>query len=139
MRQKLKDLFIYHMNLDNRTIIDLLIAFEKGHLEYIKQHVNEQNVNQSIGVCGFLPLELSIIYDHRDLFEFLVYELNANINIKNKTFQSMSFIALEFQRRRYLFELLHLDISCLYERTSDSQRTLVHQAAMHGDFTSVKR
>ena len=139
MRRKLKDLFIYHAQLDSQATIDLLIAFEKGRLAYITRFINKKNVNNSIGVCGFLPLELSIIYDHKHLFDYLVHELNANLNIKNKSFETMTFVALNFQRRNYLFDLLNLDMASLYECKSESQRTLMHEAAINGDSETVRK
>lgn len=139
MRRKLNDLFIYHSNLDSRETIELLIAFEQGNLKPITEYLTVKNVNHSIGVCGFLPLELSIIYDHWHLFEYIVLQMDANLNIKNKSFETMPFIALAFQRQFYLFALLNLDMSCLYDCTNDTQRTLMHQAAINGDTETVRR
>jgi hypothetical protein len=51
----------------------------------------------------------------------------------------MPFVALAYQRRYYLFELLNLDITNLYESTHDTMRTLVHEAAICGDSESVYR
>jgi ankyrin repeat protein len=128
MRTKLKHLLIYHPHLDCTSTIDLLVSFEQGNLNKIKQsNLNKYNVNNSIGVCGFLPLELAIIYDHKDIFDYLVYDLNANLNVKNKSFESMPFVAMAFQRRDYLFDLLNMDTSTLYDCTSKSKRTLIHK------------
>lgn len=139
MRRKLKDLFIYHTNLDNQETIHLLNAFEKGNLHHIRKQLTRHNVNQSIGVCGFLPLELSIIYDHKHVFDYLIHDLNASLAIKNKALESMPSIALAFQRHNYLFDLLNLDMSCLYDCTNDTQRTLMHQAAINGDTEAIGR
>jgi len=137
-RYSVKDLLIYHPNMDSQSTIQLLAAFENGNLAKVQQHLTKSNVNQSIGVCGYLPVELSIIFDHKHIFNFLVYDLDANTNVKNKTFESLPFIALAYQRNQYLFELLDLDISGLYESTNDSHRTLMHQAALYGDVKTVE-
>ncbi len=81
---KINDLLIYHSNLDSKSTIDLLKAFESGDLSYIRRHVTAKNVINSIGVCCYQPLELAIIFDHKHIFDFLVYDLNVNINVKNK-------------------------------------------------------
>lgn len=106
MRQRLNDLLIYHTQLDAKPVIELLSSFENGRLGHIRKHIQRKNVNMSIGVCGFLPLELAIIYDQKHVFNFLVYELGANLSVRNKSFETMPFVALAFQRRAYLFELL---------------------------------
>lgn len=137
MRQKLNDLFVFHPNLDSTETIELIKSFQRGNLKHIRQLINKQNVNQSIGVCSYLPLELAIIFDHKPIFDYLVYELEANINIKNKSFETMPFVALGYQRRNYLFELLNLDTSTLYDCTNETQRTLVHEAAMFSDSETV--
>lgn len=139
MRTKLTHLFIYHPHLDSTQTIQLLISFERGDLDLIRQFITSQNVNNSIGVCCFLPLELSIIYDHKHIFNYLVHDLNANINIKNKSFEPMTFVALAFQRRSYLFELLNLDISTIYACTNKSKRTLIHKAAIYNDIKTIKK
>ena len=137
MRRKINDLLIYHSNLDSKLTIDLLKAFEDGNLNYIKKYVTAKNVNNSIGVCCYQPLELAIIFDHKHIFDYLVYDLNVNINIKNKSLETMPFVALAFQRRDLLFELLNLDTSNLYDCTSQSQRTLMHEAAINQDSETV--
>jgi hypothetical protein len=137
MRQKINDLLIYHSNLDSKLTIDLLKAFEDGNLNYIRKYITTKNVNNSIGVCCYQPLELAIIFDHKHIFDYLVYDLNVNINIKNKSLETMPFVALAFQRRDLLFELLNLDTSNLYDCTSQSQRTLMHEAAINQDSETV--
>jgi len=131
MRTKLKHLLIYHPHLDSASTIDLLVSFEQGDLNKLRTSnylLNKQNVNNPIGVCGFLPLELAIIYDHRHVFDYLVDDLEANLNVKNKSFESMPFVAMAFQRRDYLFDLLNRD-DCiyLYDCTNKSKRTLIHK------------
>ena len=139
MRHKLEELIVYHSSLDSLATIKLIKAFKQGNLSHIRQCITKDNVNASIGICGYYPLELTIIYDHKHLFEYLVYELNANVNIKNKSLETMQFVSLAFQRRYFLFELLDLDITHLYECTNNSQRTLMHEAAICGDGETVYR
>jgi hypothetical protein len=49
----------------------------------------------------------------------------------------MPFVALAFQRRDFLFELLNLDTTNLYDCTPQSQRTLMHEAAINQDSETV--
>ena len=137
LRPKVEDLHVYHTNLDSAATIELLKSFKKGNLSHVKRRIHADNVNSSIGICGFYPVELAIIFDHKHIFEYLVYELSANINIKNKSLETMPFVALAFQRSYYLFEMLNLDTTNLYECTNGSQRTLMHEAAICGDSDTV--
>ena len=139
MRPKVDDLLIYHANLDSKDTIELLKAFKRGDLNLIKKRIGRANVNVSMGICGYLPLELAIVYDHKHVFEYLVHEASANVNIKNKSLETMLFVALAFQRRHLLFELLNLDMTNFYECTNGSQRTLMHEAAICGDGETVFR
>ena len=139
IRSKIDNLLVYHHNLDSSDTIDLVKAFGRGDLGLIRQFITKENVNSSIGIFGYFPLELTIIYDQKNVFEYLVHELGANVNIKNKSFETMQFVALAFQRRSYLFELLNLDMNNLYECTNGSQRTLMHEAAICGDGETVYR
>jgi ankyrin repeat protein len=139
IRSKIDNLLVYHHNLDSNDTINLVKGFKRGDLVFIRKFITKENVNSSIGIFGYFPLELTIIYDQKHVFEYLVNELGANVNIKNKSLETMHFVALAFQRRNYLFELLNLDMNNLYECTNGSQRTLMHEAAICGDGETVYR
>ena len=139
LRPNLDTLQVFHSVLDSLDVIEYLKSLKHGNLNQVKCHINSENVNSSIGYCGYYALELAIIFDHKHIFEYLVYELGANINIKNKLLDTMPFVALAFHRQYYLFELLNLDTNCLYECKNGSQRTLMHEAAICGDNETVYR
>ncbi|CAF1074790.1 unnamed protein product [Brachionus calyciflorus] len=136
-RQKLSDLMIYHPSLDSSKTIELLNSFINGDREHLEKRLNKKNVNNPIGLCAYLPLELAIIFDHSSIFSFLINELKADLKIQNKCTESFVFISLAYQRRNFLFNLINLEPSSLYSLTHENKRSLIHEAVILDDSTTL--